>query len=101
MPQWNIQTVRAIPDLDLAEIADPLGAATDLFIQRTRAIARDTEVRWYAGKTIPVQVAACMRLAEAVIHGFDIATATGEKWPIDADDADHLLRAWVHRSLLR
>ena len=28
-----------------------------------------------------------MRLVEAVIHGFDIANASGGKWAIDADDA--------------
>lgn len=35
----------------------------------------------------PVEVALCMRLVEAAVHGLDIAGAARQQWEIDADDA--------------
>lgn len=87
MPQWNIDTVRKLPPPHLPRIAGRLTAATDHFIQAAQAIDPSTEVRWYAGNRIPIQVAVCMRLGEAVIHGLDIARACRTKWMIDRDDA--------------
>ncbi len=87
MPQWNIDSVRDLPDPDPPRLAERIYAATERFIRAAKAEAPSARVRWYAGNVIPVQVAVCMRLVEAIIHGLDIARAANDKWAIDIDHA--------------
>lgn len=87
MAQWNIETVRVSSPADLPDLADRIEAATFQFIQATQDHPTGSYVRWYAGNRIPVEVAVCMRLIEAAIHGLDIAAATGREWAIDSDSA--------------
>jgi uncharacterized protein (TIGR03083 family) len=87
MSEWNVETVRGLPPADLPQLAGRIETATDRFIEAANAKPPSSEVRWYAGNRIPVRVAVCMRLVEAVIHGRDIATAANEEWPIDPDHA--------------
>ncbi len=87
MSQWNIESVRALPPADLPELADRIEAATAQFIQSARDRPSSSYVRWWAGNRIPVEVAVCMRLIEAAVHGLDIATAAKARWKIGSDDA--------------
>jgi hypothetical protein len=87
MAEWNIKTVRALPPADLPQLADRIERATDEFIHLTEKKTPLTQVRWYAGNEIPIEVAVSMRLVEAAVHGYDIASAANEKWAIDPDDA--------------
>ena len=75
MSRWNIETVRSMPTADLPRLANRIEAATNEFVTAAAAIAPTTDVRWYAGNRIPVDVAVCMRLIEAAVHGRDIAHA--------------------------
>jgi uncharacterized protein (TIGR03083 family) len=87
MSRWNIETVRALPPADLPQLADRIEVATDEFIEAAREKPPSTEVRWYAGNRIPVEIAVCMRLIEAAVHGLDVAAAANQKWEINVDDA--------------
>ncbi|MDQ3939850.1 MAG: maleylpyruvate isomerase N-terminal domain-containing protein, partial [Actinomycetota bacterium] len=87
MSRWNIETVRGLPPADLLELADRVEAATADFIDAAGEKAASTEVRWYAGNRVPVEVAVCMRLIEAAVHGLDIAAAAREAWDLRPDDA--------------
>lgn len=87
MAQWNIETVHELPAADLPELADRIEAATSRFIEAAGDKPSGSYVRWYAGNRIPVEVAVCMRLGEAAVHGLDIAGAAGEQWEIDGHDA--------------
>lgn len=83
MSRWNMETVRAMPPTDLAELADRIEAATSRFIDAASDKPPGSYVRWYADNRIPVQVAVCMRLIEAAVHGSDVATAAKQGWDID------------------
>ncbi len=87
MARWNIETVRGLPRGDLPQLAERIEAATDRFVGAAADKPVGSDVRWYAGNRIPVQVAVCMRVIEAAVHGLDIATAAKQTWNIDADDA--------------
>lgn len=87
MSQWNIETVGALPPADLPELAERIEAATFQFIQAAGDKPTGSYVRWYAGNRIPVDVAVCMRLIEAAVHGLDIAAAAKARWDIGSDDA--------------
>ena len=87
MSQWNIETVQKLPPVDLPEVADRIEVATDEFIRSADDRPASSGVRWYAGNHIPVEVAVCMRLIEAAVHGLDIAAAARRRWEIEPDHA--------------
>ncbi|MGH2808857.1 MAG: maleylpyruvate isomerase N-terminal domain-containing protein [Actinomycetota bacterium] len=87
MARWNIETVRALPPADLSSLADRIEVATDEFSRSAENVPASSEVRWYAGNRIPVEVAITMRLGEAAVHGLDIAAAAKHEWVIDPDAA--------------
>ena len=87
MSRWNNETVRRLAPADLRALGDRIEVATERFIEAAGQKPPSAKVRWYAGNRIPVEVAVCMRLIEAAVHGLDIARATKEKWEIHPDDA--------------
>jgi uncharacterized protein (TIGR03083 family) len=87
MSRWNIETVRRLPPADLPQLADRIEKATADFIEAAQKKPPSSEVRWYAGNRIPVEVAITMRLIEAGVHGLDVAAAAGETWELPSDDA--------------
>ena len=87
MAAWNVETVRGLPSADLPELADHIEVMTEEFIEVARDKPPLAHVRWYAGNRIPVEVAVCMRLIEAAVHGLDVASAAKDRWEIRPDDA--------------
>jgi uncharacterized protein (TIGR03083 family) len=87
MAQWNIDIVRGLSPANLPALADRIEDSTHAFIEATRAVPPSSDVRWYAGNRIPIEVAVCMRLIEAAVHGRDISIAANEPWAIYPEDA--------------
>ena len=87
MARWNIEPVRGLPSATPPQLADRIERATEEFIHLAQEKSPLSQVRWYAGNEIPIEVAVAMRLVEAAVHGLDIATAVNERWGIDPDDA--------------
>ncbi|MDQ3964724.1 MAG: maleylpyruvate isomerase family mycothiol-dependent enzyme [Actinomycetota bacterium] len=87
MARWNLETVDRLLRRPLEELADRMNDATEQFLAVSRAMDHMNEVPWYAGFRIPVVVAIAMRLVEHIVHGYDIATASGQAWPIATQDA--------------
>ena len=87
MSAWNEETVRGMPPANLSELADRIEVATEEFIEAAGDKPPFAQVRWYAGNRIPVEVAVCMRLIEAALHGLDIASAARQGWELRPDDA--------------
>jgi uncharacterized protein (TIGR03083 family) len=79
----NARQLAAWQGRDLGEIADALAPAVDEFL--TAAAARRPDERLVIPNGVPVTIAtmAAALLGEQVIHGFDIARAAGQPWPIE------------------
>jgi uncharacterized protein (TIGR03083 family) len=52
----------------------------------------DLRFPFHAGATTTVVPAACILLADVLVHGHDLADALGREWPIPAADAGLVLR---------
>ena len=66
---------------DPAVLADRIGAlATEFDDVATRS--RAATVEWLQGTRLPPSAVACHLLEECLIHGHDLARATGRSWPI-------------------
>ncbi len=52
----------------------------------------DVRFPFHAGATTTVAPAACILLADVLVHGHDIADALGREWPIPAAEAGLVLR---------
>ena len=71
---------------DPVVLADRIGTLAGEFddvVSRSRAAT----VEWLQGTRLPVSAVACHLLTECLIHGHDIATATGRRWPIQRHHA--------------
>lgn len=70
-----------------AVLARLLGEAVRDFLAETAGHTGDELVAWYGGQTISAAAITCLVLGEVLVHGHDIARATGGRWslrPVDA-----------------
>lgn len=77
-----VQDGERAPSVLAARIATLAGEFDDI-ASRSRA----TTVAWLQGARLPPSAVACHLLEECLIHGHDIATATGHPWPIQRHHA--------------
>ena len=95
--------VDAINALELTELADHTTAdlldrlrhemlAFQAMWGPARGLALDMSVPFHGGGTLDAQSALTNAMGEFLVHGFDIATAAGRRWPIDERDAALLCR---------
>ena len=100
-PALNQQCLEETPERDLSVLAAQLRAdvhtALDLVFPR---IAEDREFPFHGGVTTTLTPALRIVLGEYLVHGYDVATATGRPWTITASEAvlalpGELMSAWV------
>jgi uncharacterized protein (TIGR03083 family) len=84
---FNDAGVAAIVDRDCKSLADRLQSAVADFVAAVRTTPGDPEVAWHAGIQLPVSTVAAVLLGEALIHGYDIAQASGRPWLIPPTQA--------------
>lgn len=75
----------------LADRIDILAGEFDDVASRSQSATVD----WLQGTRLPVSAVACHLLNECLIHGHDIATATGRPWPIQRHHALLAIEAFV------
>lgn len=75
----------------LADRIDTLAGGFD----EAAARSRTTTVAWLQGTRLPPSAVACHLLIECLIHGHDIATATGRPWPIQRHHAVLAIEAFL------
>jgi hypothetical protein len=80
-----------IPETDPGKLAALVGDAYDGFLDVTAGRPGGQEVRYHGGLTYDLARLACVLLGEPVIHGYDMATALGQPWPIDPVHAQLIL----------
>nr|MDQ3757242.1 hypothetical protein [Actinomycetota bacterium] len=76
---WNTSTLSGDPERDLAVLADRIDARGAALPDRSPAA---TACDWIFGVRLAPSAVACHLLAEVLLHGHDIARATGAPWPI-------------------
>ena len=72
-----------IPETDPGKLAALVSDAYDGFLDVTAGRPGEQEVRYHAGLAYDLARLACVLLGEPVIHGYDMASALGQPWPID------------------
>jgi uncharacterized protein (TIGR03083 family) len=71
----------------LPEIADAIEGAAQRFLARVRSIDGDPIVPYVGGIPIASSCVVATVLGEVLVHGYDIALATGAPWDIDSHGA--------------
>ena len=102
----NAACLDETPERDLAALADLLAVDGATARSLMASLPDDLELAFHAGTTTTIVPASCVVIAELIVHGFDVATATGSPWPADDDAAavaldgfDDLLRSgWLARA---
>lgn len=79
--------LRKDPRRDPAEAADRIEAAAAVVWPAYRDLPRDQPVEWYGGLKVPAFTPPSILVTEALVHGYDIASAEGRPWPIENDAA--------------
>jgi hypothetical protein len=72
----------ADPERDPVALADRVEAQLADFLAATERPVIET-VTWLGGVRLPASAVMCHLLEELLVHGFDIARAGGQPWPID------------------
>jgi uncharacterized protein (TIGR03083 family) len=101
VPEGEIRDIAANNDRQIAESRDvPFATQVELiaasvasFVETTRGRLGSDAYPWYSGIELDVATGTGIALAEALVHGYDVARSIGERWPIAADDARTILRA--------
>jgi hypothetical protein len=96
---WNKETfatmaaefIADIPETDPGKLAAMVGDAYDAFLEATAGRPGEQEVQYHGGLTYHLAGLACVLLGEPIIHGYDMATALRQPWPIDPVHAQLVL----------
>ncbi|TDO56743.1 uncharacterized protein (TIGR03083 family) [Kribbella sp. VKM Ac-2571] len=86
MAELNAKLLADDGERDPEALADRLGALADEF-DSAASRSRATSVDWLQGVGLPPSAVAGHLLEECLMHGHDIARATGRPWPIDRHHA--------------
>ena len=79
----NAARIADIPESDPATLARLLEDAIDRVLHVTVHRRGDETVVWHGGRRIPLAHLVALCLGEQLLHGLDIAVATGRAWTIE------------------
>jgi uncharacterized protein (TIGR03083 family) len=94
--ELNARAVTAEAERDSRALADMLVTAVGDFLAASAQLASDHPMpsQYFQGQmTLDLAGVTAAELGEVLMHGYDIAKATGRPWPVAADDARLALRA--------
>jgi uncharacterized protein (TIGR03083 family) len=91
--ELNATCLSEYSDRDINDVADQLEANLRTVIDRVYAkVDFDRQYPFHGGSTISGGGGARWILCELLVHGYDIAAATGSEWPIPATEASIAIR---------
>lgn len=82
-----------------ARLAERVEDASRAFLETTAAMDPAELKAWFGGVAMPVDGLACHAISESLVHGHDLATATGRPWPIPRDEAALAVEGFMFRVL--
>jgi Mycothiol maleylpyruvate isomerase N-terminal domain len=91
----NAQRIADIPESNPEILAGLLDEAVRRLLQLTGGRRGDEIVVWHGGRRIPLAQLVCVSLGEQLLHGADMATATGRPWAVEPDHARLVATAYA------
>jgi uncharacterized protein (TIGR03083 family) len=80
----------------LPELADRIEASTAAFLAAMEAATDDGLRNWFVRGTVqPLSTLTCHVLNELLVHGRDVAVATGAAWPIERSHANLVVNGFL------
>jgi hypothetical protein len=86
MAEVNAKLLAEDGERDPAALADRIGTLANEF-DDVASRSREATIDWLQGTRLPPSAVACHLLEECLVHGHDIARATGRPWPIQPQHA--------------
>jgi hypothetical protein len=86
----NAATIAMVDHTDAGRLAELITAGAQRFLELVAAAdpQMECETPWLGpGRTRTPDCLTALALSELTVHGHDIATGTGQRWPISAEDA--------------
>jgi hypothetical protein len=96
LDKFTMRAVEADPERGLAVLADRIEERAERYLAGLAGHAPDEPRTWLVqGATVPQQMLTCHLLSETIMHGFDMAQAAGQPWPIGPVPASMVLSGFV------
>ena len=81
---WAVEPAAGLaPD----SLAADLKGSTARFVEAVQSLPEDATFQWWSGSNASVNTAVALLVAERLMHGWDIARATGKAWTIPPAEA--------------
>ncbi|CCH33236.1 hypothetical protein BN6_59800 [Saccharothrix espanaensis DSM 44229] len=93
--ELNNVTLRHFTERDPAVLATVLRSATDTVVALTADTDPKRIVPWLGGSRVPVGGVLAHLVNELLVHGWDVARATGAPWPIPPREAAPLFDLFI------
>ena len=87
--------VRSDPVQDLSVLADRIEARSAAYFAAMGGDANDLRGWLVEGTEVPVATLTCHLLNETIVHGWDIAHASGRPWPIEPSHAALVIEGFI------
>lgn len=83
----HVDAVASEPERDLGRLAQRIVEGESALVARARRCRGDPPVTPFQGISVPLSAVLGVELGELIVHGYDIARASGQSWPVDPADA--------------
>lgn len=87
LASWNATTLATVDEHDLTKLAGRIEDLLDETLQTAGALPYESVVPWHGRVALPVWTALAALAGEPLVHGYDIANATGQAWEIRPGEA--------------
>jgi uncharacterized protein (TIGR03083 family) len=95
MSSFNDERVLTRSDRELSALADAVEQGGTEFVHEMSAADTQEEIQWVHDIRLPRYTFGGLVLGEALVHGYDIASAEGITWPIDPTDVHLAFEALI------
>ncbi|MGH9223683.1 MAG: maleylpyruvate isomerase N-terminal domain-containing protein [Acidimicrobiales bacterium] len=87
--------VQSDPERDLAVLADRIQSRAAAYFAAMHGLAGDLRAWLVEGTAVPLAALTCHLLNETIVHGWDIAHATRQRWPIEPSHAALVIEGFI------